>query len=51
MLTNLIQKSKLLFVLMMKEALQKEITGKVFFAEGEIAKSMGEYALSRFGKS
>lgn len=31
--------------------LQKEITGKVFFAEGEIAKSMGEYALSRFGKS
>lgn len=33
------------------ELLQKEITGKVFFAEGEIAKSMGEYALSRYGKS
>lgn len=31
--------------------LQKEITGKVFFAEGEIAKNMGEYALNRYGKS
>ncbi|ARM34997.1 cation:proton antiporter domain-containing protein [Legionella longbeachae] len=31
--------------------LQKEITGKVFFAEGEVAKNMGEYALSRYGKS
>ncbi len=31
--------------------LQKEIPGKVFFAEGEIAKSMGEYALRRYGKS
>lgn len=31
--------------------LQKEITGKVFFAEGEIAKNMGTYALSRYGKS
>lgn len=31
--------------------LQKEIAGKVFFAEGEIAKGMGEYALSRYGKS
>ncbi|KTD44416.1 YbaL family putative K(+) efflux transporter [Legionella parisiensis] len=31
--------------------LRKEISGKVFFAEGEIAKSMGEYALSRYGKS
>lgn len=31
--------------------LQNEITGKVFFAEGEIAKNMGEYALSRYGKS
>ncbi|MGM9452271.1 cation:proton antiporter domain-containing protein [Legionella bozemanae] len=30
--------------------LQKEVPGKVFFAEGEIAKSMGEYALSRYGK-
>ncbi|KTC65694.1 putative monovalent cation:proton antiporter (CPA2 family) (plasmid) [Legionella adelaidensis] len=30
--------------------LQKEITGKVFFAEGEIAKNMGEYALNRYGK-
>ncbi|HAT7747980.1 cation:proton antiporter [Legionella pneumophila] len=33
------------------ELLQKEITGKVFFAEGEIAKSMGHYALNRYGKS
>ncbi|WP_420814331.1 NAD-binding protein [Legionella antarctica] len=31
--------------------LQKEITGKVFFAEGEIARNMGEYALNRYGKS
>lgn len=30
--------------------LQKEITGKVFFAEGEIAKNMGEHALSRYGR-
>lgn len=30
--------------------LQTEITGKVFFAEGELAKNMGEYALNRFGK-
>ncbi|WP_028389005.1 cation:proton antiporter [Legionella fairfieldensis] len=33
------------------QLLQKEITGKVFFAEGEIAKNMGEYALNRYGKS
>lgn len=33
------------------ELLQKEITGKVFFAEGEIAKSIGHYALNRYGKS
>lgn len=32
------------------ELLQKEIIGKVFFAEGEIARSMGEYALNRYGK-
>jgi CPA2 family monovalent cation:H+ antiporter-2 len=31
--------------------LEKEISGKVFFAEGEIAKNMGEYALNRYGKS
>lgn len=31
--------------------LQKEITGKVFFSEGEIAKNMSEYAFSRYGKS
>lgn len=31
--------------------LQIEITGKVFFAEGEVAKNMGEYALNRYGKS
>ncbi|HHT0592127.1 TPA: cation:proton antiporter [Legionella anisa] len=31
--------------------LQKEINGKVFFAEGEIAKNMGLYALKRYGKS
>lgn len=31
--------------------LQKEIIGKVFFAEEEIAKNMGEYALNRYGKS
>ncbi|HAU0968305.1 TPA: sodium:proton antiporter [Legionella pneumophila] len=30
--------------------LQNEISGKVFFAEEELAKSMGEYALNRFGK-
>ncbi|HHF7375873.1 cation:proton antiporter [Legionella bozemanae] len=30
--------------------LQKEIAGKVFFAEGEIAKNMGKYALNRYGK-
>ncbi|CAM2878283.1 cation:proton antiporter [Legionella worsleiensis] len=30
--------------------LQKEINGKVFFAAGEIAKSMSEYALNRYGK-
>lgn len=30
--------------------LQEEINGKVFFAEGEIAKNMGEYALNRYGK-
>ncbi|HHF7368502.1 TPA: cation:proton antiporter [Legionella bozemanae] len=30
--------------------LQKEITGKVFFAEGEVAKNMGKYALNRYGK-
>lgn len=29
--------------------LQKELSGKVFFAEGEIAKNMGGYALSRYG--
>ncbi|RUR07610.1 cation:proton antiporter [Legionella sp. km772] len=32
------------------ELLQKEISGKVFFAEGEIAKNMGEYALSKYRK-
>ncbi|WP_133128470.1 YbaL family putative K(+) efflux transporter [Legionella nagasakiensis] len=31
--------------------LQKEITGKVFFAEEEIANNMGAYVLDRFGKS
>ncbi|PWY55169.1 sodium:proton antiporter [Legionella qingyii] len=31
--------------------LQKEIKGKVFFAEGEIAKNMGLYTLNRYGKS
>ena len=31
--------------------LQQEIPGKVFFAEGEIAKNMGFYALNRYGKS
>jgi CPA2 family monovalent cation:H+ antiporter-2 len=31
--------------------LQKEVPGKVFFAEGEIAKNMGGYALNRYGKS
>ncbi|MFT4060247.1 MAG: cation:proton antiporter [Legionella sp.] len=30
--------------------LQEEISGKVFFAEGEIARNMGEYALNRYGK-
>lgn len=35
-----------------KEAifLQRQITGKVFFVEGEIARNMGQYALSRYGK-
>lgn len=31
--------------------LQAEVKGKVFFAEGEIAKNMGQYALNRYGKS
>ncbi|HVT63368.1 MAG TPA: cation:proton antiporter [Legionellaceae bacterium] len=31
--------------------LQKELTGKVFFAEGEIANNMGQYVLQRYGKS
>ncbi|MCW8471277.1 cation:proton antiporter [Fluoribacter gormanii] len=31
--------------------LQKEIKGKVFFAEGEIARNMGLYTLNRYGKS
>lgn len=31
--------------------LQTEVTGRVFFAEGEIAKNMGSYALNRYGKS
>ncbi|WP_454781963.1 cation:proton antiporter domain-containing protein [Legionella sp. WA2022007384] len=31
--------------------LQKEIKGKVFFAEGEIANNMGLYTLNRYGKS
>jgi monovalent cation:H+ antiporter-2, CPA2 family len=30
--------------------LQTEIIGKVFFAEGEIARSIGTYALQRYGK-
>lgn len=30
--------------------LQKDLKGKVFFAEGEIAHNMGSYALNRFGK-
>lgn len=30
--------------------LQKEVIGKVFFAEGEIARSMGGYVLDRYGK-
>lgn len=30
--------------------LQRETPGKVFFAEGEIAKNMGFYALNRYGK-
>ncbi|MDX1838563.1 Kef family K(+) transporter [Legionella taurinensis] len=30
--------------------LQNEVLGKVFFAEGEIAGSMGQYALNRYGK-
>ncbi|MDP1604256.1 MAG: cation:proton antiporter [Legionella sp.] len=30
--------------------LQREVSGKVFFAEGEIAKNMGLYALDRYGK-
>ncbi|MBA2655018.1 MAG: cation:proton antiporter [Gammaproteobacteria bacterium] len=33
------------------ELLQKEVNGKVFFAEGEIAKNMGAFALNRYGKS
>ncbi|MGQ3889112.1 cation:proton antiporter [Legionella sp. CNM-1927-20] len=33
------------------ELLQEEVTGKVFFAEGEIAKNMAIYALRRYGKS
>lgn len=33
------------------ELLQKDVLGKVFFAEGEIAKSMGEYVLNRYGKN
>lgn len=31
--------------------LQKEVNGKVFFAEGEIARNMGAFALNRYGKS
>ncbi|KTD17401.1 YbaL family putative K(+) efflux transporter [Legionella jordanis] len=31
--------------------LEKEISGKVFFAEGEIAKNMGLHVLNRYGKS
>lgn len=31
--------------------LQEEVIGKVFFAEGEIARNMGLYALERYGKS
>ncbi len=31
--------------------LQKEINGKVFFSEGEIARNMGLYTLNRYGKS
>lgn len=30
--------------------LQNEVPGKVFFAEGEIADNMGQYALNRYGK-
>lgn len=30
--------------------LQREITGKIFFAEGEIANNMAEYVLKRYGK-
>ena len=33
------------------ELLQKDVVGKVFFSEGEIAKNMGEYVLDRYGKS
>jgi len=33
------------------ELLQQDLKGKVFFAEGEIAKNMGMYALNRYGKS
>ncbi|STX29235.1 putative monovalent cation:proton antiporter (CPA2 family) [Legionella beliardensis] len=32
------------------QLLQEEVTGKVFFAEGEIAKNMTIYALNRYGK-
>lgn len=31
--------------------LQADITGKVFFAEAEIAKNMGSYVLNRYGKT
>ncbi|MBN9229436.1 MAG: sodium:proton antiporter [Legionella sp. 40-6] len=31
--------------------IQKEIKGKMFFAEGEVAKNMGVYALRRYGKT
>jgi CPA2 family monovalent cation:H+ antiporter-2 len=30
--------------------LQKNLTGKVFFAEGEVAKNMGIYVLNQYGK-
>lgn len=33
------------------ELLQRDINGKVFFAEGEIAKNMGDYAVERYGKA
>ncbi len=31
--------------------LQTEVTGRIFFYEGEIAKNMGLYAINRYGKS